>query len=794
MENKNEISSSNSDDDDKKFIILEGIIKRVLFENNENDYRIFSILSEIIPEEIQKYFDENIICVGYVLGNIGLNDYVKIKGKLINHYKYGYQISIEMIEKTLPKNSTSLEKYLKSGILPGVGEVIAKRIIEKFKDDTLLVLETDPERLSSVKGLSLKKAKKINEKFIDQKELRDIMIKLHGYGLSMAYATRVYKYYKEYTISVIQNSPYRLCNEVQGIGFKMSDEIAINIGVEKDDMNRIKAGIKYILSYEASNSGSVFLPKDLLINQTANLLDLDILLIEHGITKLHADREIIVEKINNNSDSDSEELIIFLSYYYYAESYVAKKLLDLSYNTVLYTKKTSILLDIIQEKINIELAQEQVLAIKEAMTRGALVITGGPGTGKTTTINIIIDMLKREGYEVELCAPTGRAAKRMSEVTGLEAKTIHRLLEVKFLSSKVSSDDESYDTNNVSRQIFERNEDFPIEADVIIVDECSMIDISLMCNFLRAVASGTRLIMVGDVDQLPSVGAGKVLRDIINSKCIETVKLQHIFRQAQESAIIMNAHRINNGIYPILNEKLSDFFFLGETQPFEVNKLIVELVTKRLPKYLNIDDIFQIQVLCPMRKTEIGVNNLNDMLQEAINPSAPYKQEKAFFNMVFREGDKVMQIKNNYSAEWKIYKNNIPKESFLVSKGTGIFNGDEGVIQKINIQNEKIEVLFDENKIVIYNFNNLEDLKLAYAITIHKSQGSEYKVVVIPIHSGSPMFFTRNLLYTAVTRARELVVIVGIKDTLYQMVDNNSEVNRYTYLKNRIIELSKLDF
>ncbi len=785
MENKKSIN------DDKSVIIVEGVINRILFENSDNGYKIFSILSEVVPKDLHKYFDQNIICVGYVIGNIGLNDYVKVQGELINHSRYGYQIKFETIEKTLPKDVSSLEKYLKSGILPGIGEVIAKRIIDEFKDDTLLVLETDPERLASIKGLSLKTARKITEKFIDQKEIRDTMIKLHGYGLSMAYATRVYKYYKEHCISVIQNTPYRLCNEVQGIGFKMSDDIAINVGIQKDDLNRIKAGIKYILSSEASNSGSVFLPKDLLVNLTSKLLDLDVSLIENGITKLHVDREIVLEQINDNN---TEQVIIFLSYYYYAESYVSKKLLELSNNTVLYSKKFNLLLDDIQKQINIDLAQEQIAAIKEAMTKGVLVITGGPGTGKTTTINIIIEMLKKEGYEVELCAPTGRAAKRMTETTGLEAKTIHRLLEVKFLSSKTDSDDTSDDISISSRQVFERNEDFPIEADVIIVDECSMIDISLMCNFLKAVASGTRLIMVGDVDQLPSVGAGKVLRDIINSHCIKTVKLQHIFRQAQESAIIMNAHRINKGVYPILNDNLNDFFFLSENEPPEVNKLIVELVTKRLPKYLKLEDTSQIQVLCPMRKTEIGVNNLNSMLQEAINPPAPCKQEKSFFNTIFREGDKVMQVKNNYNTEWKTYKNNIPKESFILDKGTGIFNGDEGVIQKINIPKEQIEVLFDENKLVIYNFSNLEDLKLAYAITIHKSQGSEYKVVVIPIHSGPPMFFTRNLLYTAVTRAKELAVIVGLKNTLYQMVDNNSEVNRYTYLKNRIIEFSELDF
>lgn len=776
-------------DNNKNIVVVEGIIKKILFQNLENGYVIFSLSSEVISDEIIKYFKENIVCVGYVFGSLNVEDYVKVEGEVVEHNKYGYQIKIGILEKSLPQKEDALEKYLRSGVLPGIGEATAKRIIETFKDDTVRVLESEPEKLATIKGITLNKAIEITEKFSEQKELRDILIELNGYGLTTGCATKIYKFYKENTLNVVKNTPYKICNDVHGIGFKTSDEIALNVGIEVDDISRIKEGIKYVLSREANNSGAVFLPKEILIIETSRLLNLNRFLIEEGIVKLHEDREIVLEMVVDNNEND--DIIIFLNYYYYAESYVAKKILELSYNYFEYTEEFHVLLGNIQQESDLKLADEQVKAVKEAMVNGTLVITGGPGTGKTTIINIIIGMLENSGYEIKLCAPTGRAAKRMSETTGKEAQTMHRLLGSKI--NAIDDDDIEDDTKHLKKQLFERNEDFPIEADVIIVDECSMIDISLMRNFLKALVPGMRLILVGDVDQLPSVGPGNVLRDIINSECIKVVKLDKIFRQAQESEIVMNAHRINKGEYPILNDTTSDFFFLKDKEAININNRIVELVTKRLPKYLNLEDSSKIQVLCPMRKTHVGVNNLNKMLQEAINPYSLDKEEKIIGDVLFREGDKVMQIKNNYNLEWKIYKDNIVKNAFLLDSGLGIFNGDEGVIQKINIKQERIEVLFDENKVVKYKFSNLEDLSLAYAITIHKSQGSEYKAVVIAIHSGPPMLFTRNLLYTAVTRAKELAVIVGDSNSIFKMVKNNKGVSRYTYLRNRIREIRDLE-
>ncbi len=777
-------------DNNKSVIVVEGIIKKIYFKSVENGYFIFSISGDVIPKSIKKYFKENISCVGYILGSIKVDDYVKVEGELVQHEKYGYQIKISKLENTLPQEEYALEKYLSSGVLPGVGEATAKKIINKFKKDTSRVLESEPEKLATIKGISLKKAKKISEKFSEQKELRDILIELSGYGLTTGCATKIYKVYKEDTLNIVKNDTYKICKDVHGVGFKTADEIALKVGIKLDDMSRIKEGIKYILSNKANELGAVFLPVEFLIIETAMILNLSKELIAKGIKMLYKDREIVIEIIVD--DNNNEKLIIFLNYYYYAESYVAKKILDLSTNCFEYTKKFQVLLENIQQENNLKLAEEQVKAVKEAMINGTLVITGGPGTGKTTIINIIIGMLENSGYKVELCAPTGRAAKRMSEATGKEAQTIHRLLGSR--GDNTSDNDENLEevVRHLKKQVFEKNEDFPIEADVIIVDECSMIDISLMSNLLKAVASNTRLILVGDVDQLPSVGPGNVLRDIINSECIKVVKLEQIFRQAQESAIVMNAHRINKGDRPILNETANDFFFLSEYDIMNFNNIIVNLVTKRLPKYLNLEDSSKIQVLCPMRRTQIGVNNLNEVLQSAINPASVNKKEKVVGATIFREGDKVMQIKNNYNIEWKIYEDNIVKNENLLDKGLGIFNGDEGVIQKIDLELEKLQVLFDENKVVEYKFSNLDDLSLAYAITIHKSQGSEYKAVVIAIHSGPPMLFTRNLLYTAVTRAKELAVIVGRQDTIYQMVNNNNGVNRYTYLRNRIIELKDL--
>ena len=744
-------------------INIEGPVENIIYKNDENGYIVFSIISEeygdIFPEA-------EIICVGYI-PNLNVGENVILKGDVINHSVYGRQFKVLSYEKTVPKTEKGIEKYLASGAIKGIGKTIAERIVEEFGVKTLDIIERNPEQLSKIKGISKKKAIEIGQIFAEQEGLRKTMIYLQEYGISSLMCMKIYKHFKENTIATVETNPYRLSDELFGVGFKLADDIAQKVGIEKDSEYRIKAGIKYVLNQGANLSGNVYLPEEVLLESAKELLLLDLDIIKNSLSKLQMERQICVEKTENGN-------IVFLNIYYYSESYVAKKILELANNKTKYIKKYDILLENIQKNNNIELAKRQKQAVKEAMVNGVLVITGGPGTGKTTTINTIIAMLKSQGYEIELCAPTGRAAKRMSEATGLEAQTIHRLLGMNFSGT------------DRKMQSFEKDEDTPIEANVIIVDECSMIDIILMSNFLRAVANKTRVILVGDVDQLPSVGAGNVLRDIINSECINVVRLNEIFRQARESAIVTNAHRINNGEYPILNEPSKDFFFLKRYNIDDVCSTIVELITKRLPKFLNITDYKEIQVLAPMKKTAIGVQSLNNVLQKALNPHNSYKNEKEYRNITFREGDKVMQIKNNYSMTWKVIKNNK-----IIDNGVGIFNGDEGIINSINNEDGYIEVIFDDCKYIRYDFSQLDELVLSYAITIHKSQGSEYKAVIMPIHSGAPMLLTRNLLYTGVTRAKELAVIVGIEETLNKMVDNNREIDRYTYLKNRIVNLSQ---
>lgn len=745
------------------YIKIEGPIENIIYNNEENGYTVFSIYSE----EYGEIFSEaEIVCVGYI-PNLNIGENVILTGTVVNHSTYGKQFKVETYEKSIPKTEKGIEKYLASGAIKGIGEKTAERIVAKFGLQTLEIIEKSPEKLAQIKGISIKKAMDIGEIFAEQEGLRKTMIFLQEYGISPVFAMKIYKHFKDNTIRIVQTNPYRLADELFGVGFKLADDIAEKIGIEKDSEYRIKAGIKYVLNKTANSAGNVYLPEKVLLEYSKNLLEVDEDLLKPNLFNLQMERQICIEK------TDTEN-IIFLNSYYYAESYVAKKILELSKNTTKYNKNYDLWISNIEKENNITLASNQKKAIKEAMINGVLVITGGPGTGKTTTINSIISMLKNEGYEIELCAPTGRAAKRMSEATGLEAQTIHRLLGINFLS------------DDKKRQTFEKDENMPIEADVVIVDECSMIDILLMSGLLKAIANGTRLILVGDIDQLPSVGAGNVLKDIINSECIQVVRLNEIFRQARESAIVMNAHRINNGEYPILNEVNKDFFFLRRDKMEEVNNTIVELITKRLPKFLNITDLKAIQVLSPMKKSPIGVENLNNILQKAINPPSKDKDEKEFRNIIFREGDKVMQIKNNYNMVWRIIKDNQ-----YIDEGTGIFNGDEGIINKIDNKNEYIEVIFDDCKHIKYDFTQLDELNLSYAITIHKAQGSEYKAIIIPIHSGAPMLLTRNLLYTGVTRAKELAVIVGIQETLNKMVDNNREINRYTYLKNRIINLSQ---
>ena len=738
-------------------ITYDGQIEYIRYHNEDNGYTVFDL---VVQNE-----DDEICCVGYMPG-LTEGESVKVAGSFVVHPIYGRQLSVESYEKKIPTTEKGIEKYLASGVIKGIGPKLASRIVERFGVNTFMVIEEYPEKLAGIRNINMEKAMKISAEFHEQAELRRALLYLQDFGISPNYALKIYKKYKENTLETVKNNPYTLADDITGIGFKTADSIAFKAGIEKDSEYRIRAGIKCCL-LEASSDGQVYLPKNILINNAGELLGVPPELVENQLEVMHIGRDIRIEKID-------DRILVFLYGFYRAEDYVAKKLSSLAMNTLTGGLKADGLIEMavgrLEKEKQIELAEKQKTAVEESLSSGVLIITGGPGTGKTTTINSIIHVLKYAGLSIALAAPTGRAAKRLSEATGMEAKTIHRMLGMGY---SVEDDKQAY---------FNKNEDDPIEADAVIIDESSMVDIYLMHGLLKAIAPESKLILVGDVDQLPSVGPGNVLKDIIASGAFKVVRLTEIFRQAEESAIVMNAHRINRGEYPKLNDKEKDFFFIKRQDTELLIETLVELVTKRLPGYLNCDVFQDIQVLTPMRKSELGARNLNMVLQKALNPPAPHKKEKELARGSFRIGDKVMQIKNNYNTTWTLIDQAYKK----IGEGTGVFNGDCGIIQDIDEDDEKLTVLFDDNRIVEYDFSQLDELELAYAVTIHKSQGSEYKAVVIPMLSGPPMLMTRNLLYTAVTRAKELAVLAGIPATLYRMVDNNREVNRYTALGYRI--------
>lgn len=751
-------------------IVLEATIEDIIFQNQENGYTVCTI----------DYEGEEISCVGEMSG-IYAGEEVKIVGSWSVHPIYGKQIRVEMLERSMPKTVQGMEKYLASGVIKGIGAKTAKKIVKHFGIDTFKIIEEEPLLLAQVSGISKKKAQEIGEVFHEQYELRRAMLFLQEYGITPTYAIKIYKQYKDRTTEVIKNTPYRLVDDIYGIGFRKADEIAAKVGVARDDPHRIKTGILYLLT-SFSNNGHTYMPRPRLMEEAIKLLMPEIYqslmqaqpygviveevegyehpLIENALIELALSKQIIIKNYD-------EVPCVFLAYLYHSEQAVARKLIDIA---SLYQKDAVIDVEKelaqTQKELKIELVEEQKEAVRNVLTNGVTVITGGPGTGKTTTINAILHMLEKAGEDVLLAAPTGRAAKRMSEATGIEAQTIHRLLEIGYMGEEGS------------RQAFNRNEENPLEADVIIVDELSMVDIILMNALLKAVVEGQRLVLIGDADQLPSVGAGNVIKDIIFSERLPVVRLIQIFRQASKSAIVMNAHRINKGEYPVMNEKGTDFFFMKRSIQEEVKDTIIELVTTRLPKYQGFDSLKDIQVLAPMRKGAIGVNELNKALQDAINPHHDLKPEKEYRGMLFREGDKVMQIKNNYNTPWKI----LGKTGMSIDEGTGVFNGDCGLITAIKEEEELVVVTLEDAKVVEYEFNQLDELELAYAVTIHKSQGSEYPVVILPIHSGPPMLLSRNLLYTAVTRAKKMVVGVGLVETMQRMVDNNREIERYSSL------------
>ena len=750
---------------------VSGYVEKIKYRNEENGYSILSVNSDGL----------DYVLVG-TFPYISEGDFIEASGRDVEHPIYGDQIQVESYELKAPEDTASMERYLGSGAIRGVGTALAARIVRRFKADTFRIIEEEPERLAEVKGISEKMAQAISEQMESKKEMRQAMMFLQEYGISMNLALKIYNEYGSRMYSIIKENPYRLADDIQGVGFKMADEIAQKVGIFTDSDFRIRSGIYYTLLQSVAN-GHTYLPQEELLASASELLHVDPAVMEKHLTDLQMEKKIVVkvneEKLLKPEEDDSTPASrhVYASQYYYTELNTARMLHDLNLRGAEPETEIRKKLEKICEEERIEPDELQIRAVVEAVNSGLLIITGGPGTGKTTTINTIIRYFEQEEMEILLAAPTGRAAKRMTEATGYEARTIHRLLEL----TGVPSDDK--DTSGMH---FERNEENPLDADAIIIDEMSMVDIYLMHALLRAVNPGTRLILVGDTNQLPSVGPGNVLRDLIASGAFDVVQLTRIFRQAAESDIIVNAHRINDGERIPLGKRSKDFLFIRREQPDAIISAMLTLVREKLPNYVHAD-MFDIQIMTPMRKGALGVERLNTILQSFLNPKDPSKPEKEVGGTIYRVGDKVMQIKNNYQIEWETRN----RYGIPVDSGAGVFNGDIGIIREINTFAEELTVEFDEGKMVDYSFKQLEELELAYAITIHKSQGSEYPAVVIPVYSGPRMLMTRNLIYTAVTRARACVCLVGIPEMLQAMVDNEVEQRRYTGLKIRIQEVMK---
>lgn len=739
---------------------ITGYVDHIVYQNSDNGYTVMTLVAE----------GEEVTCVGMCKG-LGQGENISAEGEYIEHPVYGRQFKIQTYETVAPTDRAGMERYLGSGAIRGVGEALAARIVKKFGDDTFRIIEEEPERLAEVKGISERKAQEIAVQMEEKKDLREALVYLQQYGISNTLAVKIYNTYGMEMYSVMRENPYRLAEDVSGVGFRIADEIAGRIGIHTDSDYRIRSGILYTL-LQAVGEGHCFLPLELLLHRAAELLGVSEENIRPQVDNLIMDRKLVAK-------GDA----VFAAAYYYAELNCANMLRNLNIpmleaeNLPAQDMAIRKRLERMAENLSMELDELQLKAVEESIKNGLFILSGGPGTGKTTTINMIIRYFEAEGMDIFLAAPTGRAAKRMTEATGFEAKTIHRLLE---LNSALSDDD-------TRRANFERNQENPLEADVVIIDEMSMVDIQLFQALLKAILPGTRLILVGDVDQLPSVGPGQVLRDLMNSEAFPMVTLEKIFRQAGESDIVVNAHRINKGEQIALDNKSRDFFLLERNDVNVIYKHMIQLIREMLPKYVNATP-FDIQVLTPMRKGSLGCETLNGILQRYLNPADPHKKEHSYGNTVFREGDKVMQIKNNYQLEWEIVgRYNIP-----IDKGMGVFNGDMGRVLEINETMSTLLVEFDDGRRVNYPFSGLEELELSYAITIHKSQGSEYPAVILPLLGGPRMLFNRNLLYTGITRARNCVTILGSSETVRNMIDNVSENRRYTALESRIREICGL--
>ena len=736
---------------------INGFVEKVVYRNAENGYTVVNISVE----------GDDVVCTGY-FSDITEGDQIIAEGSFVEHKQYGIQFTVASYEIKEPETSVAMEKYLGSGIIKGVGPALSAKIVKKFGDETFNIIEREPERLAEIKGITEKKAIEIGSQFEEKKEFRNAMIFLNQYGVSNALAMKIYKEYGIKVMKIVRENPYRLADDIAGVGFKTADEIALRMGFSPESSMRMKAGISFALSMAASNGHTYLLYEDL-YEESKRLLGISEAEFESDIYELTIERKIVLKEVKG-------ERRVYNNNLYYMELTVARKLLDLNAKSENNYKVMEAKVKEVEAKTGIKLGDLQRKAVYEAVESGLVIITGGPGTGKTTTINAIIKLFEMQNMEILLAAPTGRAAKRMTETTGMEAQTIHRLLELNGNPEEGGS------------MRFERNELNPLEADVIIIDEMSMVDIYLMYSLLKAVTVGTRLILVGDVNQLPSVGPGKVLKDIIGSEKFNVVRLSEIFRQAAESDIITNAHKINAGQSIRLDNKSKDFFMLSMSSSLQIQRALVSLIAEKLPPYVDATK-YDIQVLTPSRKGELGVENLNKILQQYINPPAPGKREKQWGEVIFRENDKVMQIKNDYQMEWKI----VTKKGLTIKEGSGVFNGDCGIIREINEFAGTVTVEFDEGKLVEYTGATLEELELAYAITIHKSQGSEYPAVIIPLLNAPKPLLNRNLLYTAVTRARKCVTIVGSENSVNEMIQNESEMKRNSGLVDSIIEMEEAD-
>ncbi len=740
---------------------VKGYVEHIIYRNDDNGYTVMNLMNG----------EEEIVCVGN-FRTIDLGETLEVSGNYTEHPMYGMQLKAESYRVVEPDDEAGMERYLASGAIKGIGAALASRIIKKFGKDTFRVIEEEPERLAEIKGISEKKAREIAVRMEEKKDMRSAMVFLQKYGISDAMAVRIYNTYGEGIYGVMRENPYRLAEDVGGIGFRAADEIARKAGIHMDSDYRIRSGILYALA-QSMAEGNIYLPENILLERCTSLLEVDKEGIEPQISNLAMEKKIVVKL--------ADEKRIYAASAYYEELNCAKMLHDLNISMTQGNgweaseeKRVQQRISMLEKTQKIRLDELQKQAVLESIKNGIMILTGGPGTGKTTTINTMIGYFAEEGMDIFLAAPTGRAAKRMTEATGYEAKTIHRLLEL---------NGASVEEKRLAK--FERNEENPLEADVIIIDEMSMVDIHLFQALLKAIMPGTRLVMAGDINQLPPVGPGQVLRDLIDSGCFPKVMLQKIFRQAEESDIVVNAHRIHEGKNIALDNKSRDFFFLERNDVNVIYKHMIQLIREKLPPYVNAGR-YDIQVLTPMRKGSLGVETLNGILQQYLNPPDASKEEHPYGNGLFRVGDKVMQIKNNYQMEWEV----VSKYGIPVDKGLGVFNGDMGVIREINEFSQELVVEFDECRRVAYPFHQLDEIELAYAVTIHKSQGSEYPAVIMPLLSGPRMLMNRNLLYTGVTRAKYCVTILGSRQVVGDMIANESQNRRYTSLCDRIREMA----